>query len=259
MRETWADLALLWGFWAVLGPVLLWWAHLAARRRRALALAASLTGLVCLVLALGSEGQRMAPTTTFLIATPYQSPPTLASASAAFYVLTGVFLALGAIGLGLSDRQAEALVERWFATAVALALGVVALRFVLEKTAAPPFVSQLLGVTWLSPAVGAFFFERLRGWKPALAWLLAWVLAARLTVVAFYAVATGLRLGTHFDLSPLVDIWQPFSGQHFHFEPGSLDQFVSIGVWPQLLFWTPLAWVTGLLGSLVASRVLARR
>ena len=61
------------------------------------------------------------------------------------------------------------------------------------------------------------------------------------------------------DLTPLVEVSQPVTGQRFRFEPGSFDQFVSIGVWPQLLFWTPLCWVTGLLGSLVASRVLARR
>ncbi len=262
MRESWADLALFWAFWAVLGPASLWWAHLAASRRRALALAVSLTGLACLVLALGSEGQRSAPTTTFLIATPYESAPTRASASTAFYVLTGVFLALGAVGLGLSDRQADALAERWFATAVALAFGVVALRFVLERTAAPPGLSQLLGVTWVSPAVGAFFLsrerERGRGLGSALAWLLAWVLASRSAVVLAYALATGLRLGTHFDLAPLTDVRQPFTGEHFRFEAGSLEQFVSIGVWPQLLFWTPLAWLAGLAGALLAQRLPAR-
>lgn len=263
MRESWAELALLWGAWAVLGPLFLWWSRFTPDRRRALGLTLSLTGLLFLVLALGSEGQRAAPTTTFLIATPYVTAPALASASAAYYVLTAVFLALGALGLGLSEPQAARLSERWFALSLGLAAGVVVLRFVLEKAAAPPELSRLLGVTWLSPAVGAFFLARLRsrGHGPgrALAWLLGWVLASRLMVVLLYAVASGLRLGTHFDLTPLVEVSQPFTGQRFRFEPGSLDQFVSIGVLPQLLFWTPFSWLNGLLGVLVASLALSGR
>ena len=263
MRESWAELAVLWGAWAVLGPLFLWWSRFTPDRRRALGLTLSLTGLLFLALALGSEGQRAAPTTTFLIATPYVTAPALASASAAYYVLTAVFLALGALGLGLSEPQAARLSEHWFEVPLALALGVVALRLVLEKAAAPPDLSRLLGVTWLSPAVGAFFLVRLRsrgqGLGRALAWLLAWVLASRLMVVVFYALASGLRLGSHYDLTPLVQVQQPFTGQRFQFEPGSLEQFVSIGVLPQLLFWTPFSWLNGLVGALVASLVLARR
>lgn len=263
MRESWAELALLWGAWAVVGPLFLWWSRFTPDRRRALGLTLSLTGMLFLVLALGSEGQRAAPTTTFLIATPYVTAPALASASAASYVLTAVFLALGALGLGLSEPQAARLSERWFAIALVLAFGVVALRLVLEKAAAPPELSRLLGVTWLSPAVGAFFLVRLRsrgqGLGRALAWLLAWVLAARLMVVVFYALASVLRLGTHYDLTPLVQVEQPFTGRRFHFEPGSLDQLVSIGLLPQLLFWAPFSWLNGLVGALVASLVLARQ
>jgi hypothetical protein len=65
-------------------------------------------------------------------------------------------------------------------------------------------------------------------------------------------VATTWRLGSHYDLSPLVRVWDPFAGGVREFEPGSPAQFLGLGLLPQLVAWTSYTIVSGMLGASLA-------
>src|SRR6185503_3229611 len=142
--------------------MVLGWSRLSEPRRRMLALVTSGVGLIALVLALQTEGERQAPTTMrFLLGESFVSGYASASASLPYYVLTGVCLLLGTIGLALPEDSARRLDRHWLASAIALGLGVTVLRFLLERVAAPPSWTSPVGITWLGPPVGAFFLWRL--------------------------------------------------------------------------------------------------
>jgi hypothetical protein len=238
--------------------VLLSWPRMSGPRRRMVALVCSGVGLVLLVLALQTEGQREAPTTTrFLLGEGFVSGQASASASLPFYVATGVCLLLGTVGLALPDESTRRLDKHWLGAAVALALSVTAVRFLLERVAAPPNWTYPVGISWLGPPVGAFFLWRLReerrGLRALLASLLLFGLLARGAVAALMAVATLGRLGTHYDLSRLVRVRMPFSAEAVPFLPGSWEQVVFLAIAPQLTFWVVFTVLTGLAGAALFS------
>jgi hypothetical protein len=243
MLSTWAATA-----------VLLWWPRLAGGERRKLALLSSGAGLVALILAMGAEGFRESPTVAvFLLGTPYVTENASASASLPYYVLTGVFLTLGFAGLALGDEEARVVGRRWLVGAIGLGWLVTALRFLLEKVAAPAAWTQTVGVTWMAPVVGAFFWVCLRaegrGMRALLASLVVYAYAVRGAVALLMVAATSLRLGSHYDVSPLVLVYNPVTGRPYSFTAGSLEQVVSLAVLPQLVVWPIYTVLAGLLGA----------
>jgi hypothetical protein len=234
--------------------VLLWWGRLGGESRRSIALASSATGLVLLMLALNTEGQREAPTTAqFLLSGRYVIGHVSASASLPYYVLTAVCLLLGTAGLVTPDHQARRLDDHWFAAAVSLSLFVTVLRFALEKVAAPTTWTHAIGVTWLGPVVGAYFLvhlrERGRAWKTLFWRLLAYALIVRFAVTLLMIAATAYGLGSHYDLSGFTAVQVPVLGGVYGFAPGSFRQIAYLGAIPQMTFYVGHTVVTGLLGA----------
>ena len=239
--------------WAA-AAVLLWWGRLDGEWRRGIALASSAVGLIMLMLALNTEGQREAPTTAeFMLSGRYVTGHVSASASLPYYVITSMCLLLGTAGLVVPDHQARRLDRHWFAGAVLLSYAVTALRFALEKVAAPTSWTNAIGVTWLGPVVGAFFFmhlrERARGVGALALRLLAYAALVRAAVTLLMIVATTYRLGSHYDLSGFTVVRIPITGAVHHFAPGTWEQIVFLGAIPQFTVYVAHTVVTGLIGA----------
>lgn len=253
--------ATLTGIWAV-GATLLSWPHLSGTWRRRLAVLASALGIVALVQALNTEGMREAPTVAvFLVGATYVVDKASASASLPYYIVTGVCLTLGFVGLA-GDGVARRLREHWLLSAILLSLLVTAVRFVLEKVAAPPAWTQAVGVTWLAPLVGAYFALNLGGesrWFGALLRALAiYAFSVRGAVAALMVVATTLRLGSHYDVSSLTLVRDPLRSHTYAFVPGSFEQILNLSLIPQLVAWPVFTVVTGLLGAGIARLIIGR-
>ena len=243
----------VWSF----GAALLCWPRLSGPWRRALALATSGAGLVFLMLALNTQGLReSASTAVFLVGRPYVTEEVSASASLPYYVATALCLLLGTVGLALSENAVRILRERWLASAIVLSLAVTGTRFWLEKVAAPPAWCHAVGITWLAPVVGAVFaFNLRREGRPRAALagaLLLYGVSVRAAVAALMVAASMLGLGSHYDVSALVSVQNPFTGRIYHFVPGSFSQVWSVGVVPQLAIWPLFTVAAGLLGATVA-------
>lgn len=234
---------------------LLFWSRLPGPWRRLLAVLASTAGVVFLLLAMKTEGLREVPTlSAFLLGTPYVAHQASASASLPYYVLAGLGLLLGTAGLATSDNVVRAMRRRWLATAAGVGLLVTALRFCLEKVAAPALWSWGVGVSLLDPLVGAFFAVNLReesrpfGALPGS--LLRYAVAVRGGIAALSVVATTLRLGSHYDVSSVRGV--EMFGRVFEFTSGSWTQLFVVGVAPQVVFWPVYTVVMGLLGGGIA-------
>lgn len=242
------------GVWA-LSALVLGWAYLADAWRRLFALLVSVAGLAFLIVAVNTEGLREAPTIgDFLFGTPFVLTQASASASLPYYLLTALCLLLGLAGLAVGERAAEALRRHPLAAAIALTGAVALLRFGFEKAAAPPALSRLFGVTWLAPVTGAFLFLNLNGaprvWRRLVHALLVYAVATRGLVVALYVAASGLRLGSHYDIVPLDRIGPFLGGRTIEFERGGVAQVLGLILLPQLTFWVLYTLVVGLLGAL---------
>ena len=94
---------------------------------------------------------------------------TSASASLPYYVMTGLCLLLGTVGLALPESAVASLRRHWLAGAIGLSLAVPVVRILLERSAAPPGLAWAFGVTALPPLVGAYFAVRARAEGKALA------------------------------------------------------------------------------------------
>lgn len=247
--------------WAV-AAALLFWPHLPARWRTPLALLMSAAGVFFLILAVNTEGLRETETlSVFLVGRPYVTQRAEALASLPYYVMSGVCFLLGTAGLALPEPMMERLRAHWLGWSIGLALCTTLLRFGLEKLAAPQAWTQAVGITWAAPVVGAFFLHNLRregrGLVALLGALLVYGFATRLGVAALMAVASALRLGSHYDVSSLVKVVNPLTRQVYEFEPGSLEQILRLGVLPQLGVWPLYTVLSGLIGAAVLV-VLAR-
>ena len=238
------------------------WGRLGGQRRRAVALLTSLAGIAVLMVALSAHGQRETLTTgQLLLGGGYVTGHASASASLRYYVVTAVCLLLGTAGLAVPDETAGRLRRHWVATAIGLSLAITGLRFALEKVAAPMSWTHPVGITWLAPVVGAVFLRSAReegkGFRAVLRGLIAYALASRGAVALLMVVATTWRLGSHYDLSRVTDVW--FWGDMHRFDPGSAQQILYLGVIPQVTFWVVYTVVTGLLGAGLAAAVLSAR
>lgn len=239
--------------WAV-AAALLFWPALPGRWRRALALGAGLTGVALLGLALRTEGVRETQTrAVYLLGQPFVTDQAQALASLPLYLLSGASLLLGMLGLVASDASAEDLSRHWLAHAIGLSLGLTALRFALEKAAAPAAWAEPVGVTWIAPVIGAHFawhaLRERRGFASVAIALVVYGVAVRASIAALMVAATTLRLGSHYDISRVVRVVNPLTRELVEFVPGSFDQVFRLGVLPQLLVWPLYTVISGLLGA----------
>ena len=252
MRGSLTHVLVLAGFLLV-SAILLWWAWLPPRLRRAVALAASGAGLLFLVVALNTTGEREAETTgSFVLGSAYVAGQERASAGVPYYVLTAVCLLMGTAGLALPDPVAQRLTRHAVGTAIMVSILATLVRFALEKAAAPKEWTFAVGVTWLAPLVGAFlamrFRERGRGLRALAPALFLYGLASRGWVALTYVAATQLRLGSHYDLS---SVWAqlPLTGAGRSFAPGGVAQMLYVVAVPQLMVWPLYTVCVGLVGA----------
>jgi len=249
--------------WA-LGILVHWWPQLPAVWRRWLSVAASAAGIAFLVAGTAAEGLRETETTSMVVLGPaYVTATASASASLHYYVLTTVCLLLGFAGLVFGEPLSRWLSQHWILSAVAVAWLITVIRFLLERTASPPLLTQVVGVTWMAPVAGAWFANRLhdegRALPSALRPLVAYAFLVRGFVVLVGVVATRLQLGTHYDVSSLVQVTLGLAGGVVTFQSGSWPQIFWLTVVPQLLVWPTFTVVAGLAGGAVVWPWLGRR
>ena len=241
--------------WCV-AAALLGWPYLSDAWRRRLSLGASVLGVAFLLVAARTEGLRAVPTVgDYLLGQPYVLPYMTASASLPWYLLTIACLALGLTGLASGERVAETLRRRYLLSAVGLAAAVALMRFGLEKAAAPPWLARAFGVTWLAPVTGVFLLLNLapgpRRLRRLLRELLLYALASRAVVLAVYVLASALRLGTHYDITPLQHVRLAYVERRFEVAAGSLGQLAALVLLPQAL-WIVYTLVAGTSAALLA-------
>lgn len=249
--------------WA-LGALMHWWPSLPTRRRRLASLASSAAGIAFLLAGLAAEGLRETATTSMVVLGPaYLTGTASAAASLHYYVLTAVCLLLGFAGLTIGEPLARWLREHWLISAVAVAWLVTVIRFLLERSAAPPELTAVVGVTWMAPVAGAWFATCLRDGsrqpRALLAPLLAYAFLVRGFIALVAALATRLHLGTHYDVSPLVQVKLALSDSVYTFASGSAAQIFWLTLVPQLVVWPLFTVATGLAAGLLAWRWLPRR
>jgi hypothetical protein len=242
--------------WA-LAVLLHWWPRLDASWRLRISAATSAAGVSFLVAAVEAEGQRESALTSMVLMGPATVTATAsASASLYYYVLTAACLLLGFAGLALGEPLSRWLAPRWLATSVSVAWALTLVRFLLEKSAAPPLLVQALGVTWLAPVAGAYLATGLSpaqsGWRPVLRSLLAYAFLVRGFVAAFGLAATQLGLGSHYDVSGVTTVPVALTGDVYTFVARGWRQALWLTLVPQLLAWPLFTIVAGWLGARLA-------
>jgi hypothetical protein len=250
--------------WA-LAALMHWWPRLSGVWRRRISILTGAAGLAFLVAAIESEGVRESATTAAVVVVGPASVTARSSASASlyYYVLTAVCLLLGFAGLAFGDRLSRWLSRRWLLSATAVAYLVTAVRFLLEKSAAPLPLVQSVGVTWMAPVAGALVAVCLRdegrGRAALLRWLVAYALLVRGFVAAVAVTATRLRLGSHYDISPLTEVRVALTGHVYAFDPGSWAQIFWLTLLPQLVAWPVFTVAVGFIAGLLAWQVPPRQ
>jgi hypothetical protein len=232
-----------------------WWPRLSAAWRMRASVATSAAGLAFLVAAVQAEGLRESALTSVVLVGPATLTATAsASASLYYYVLTAVCLLLGFAGLALGEPLSRWLSPRPLVSSVGVAWLVTLVRFLLEKSAAPPFLVQAMGVTWLAPVAGAYLAIGLAGDRPGPRSLLSTLALYAFLVRGFVAlvgvVATRLALGTHYDASAVTSV-ATLSGHSFSFVPGSWRQVAWLILAPQLAVWPVFTVLAGMAGGAV--------
>jgi hypothetical protein len=259
-----ADLALsLIACW-LLGILLHWWPRLRASARRRLAVSACFAGVAFLLAAIRAEGLRESAITSMVIVGPASHTETAAaSASLHYYVLSGACLLLGFVDLAAGDALSRWLAPRFLASSVAVAWLVTLVRFLLERSAAPPLLSRAVGVTGMAPVAGAYIATCLHaakpGWRPLLRTLAGYGLLARTFVALVGTLATMRALGTHYDVSALTVVPLPLVGGSRTFLPGGIAQVFWLTLLPQLLLWPLITVAAGAAGALPARALLRRQ
>lgn len=235
----------------LLGLLMHWWPRLSGPWRRRLSIATSAAGLAFLVAAMRAEGLRESAVTSVVILGPsYHTETASASASLYYYVLTAVCLALGFAGLAFGEGL-SALLRRHFLVGAALVAWLLTVsRFLLEKSAAPAWLAQAVGVTLLAPIAGAYLATGLRdaglGRRELLRLLVAYAFLVRGFVALVSIAATRLVTGTHYDVSSLTSVRLALTGATFAFEPGSRAQTLWMTLVPQLVAWPLYTVLVGL-------------
>ena len=83
--------------------------------------------------------------------------------------------------------------------------------------------------------------------------------SVRGAVALLMVAATTLRLGSHYDVSALVNVKNPLNGRWYAFTAGSfVTRCCYLGVLPQLLVLAVYTVVVGMMGALVAPLLLSR-
>jgi len=242
--------------WA-LAVLMHWWPRLPAASRLRLSVATSAAGIAFLVAAVQAEGRRESALTSVVLVGPTTLTATAsASASLYYYVLTAVCLLLGFAGLAFGETLGGWLASRSLVSSVAVAWLVTAVRFLLEKSAAPALLVQAIGVTWLAPVAGACIAtcstpER-PGGKPLLRALLSYAYLVRGFVALVAVVATRFGLGSHYDVSGLTFVPVSLTGDAYSFVPGTWRQTLWLILVPQLLVWPVFTVVAGMAGAAFA-------
>lgn len=245
----------------LLGALMHWWPLAEPRARRRVAFAANAAGLGFLVAALRTEGLREAAISSMVIVGETRHTATaLASASLTYYVLTAACLSLGFAGLVFGDRLSRWLAPRFLLSSVAIAWLLTIVRFLLEKSAAPPELVRLVGITWMAPVAGAYFARCLAGeprfWDRLARSLVAYAFLVRGFVAAVGVTATLERLGSHYDVSGVTAVRLALTNIVYSFEPASAVQLAWLTIAPQLLVWPVLTIAGGLVGAAAAALVL---
>jgi hypothetical protein len=249
--------------WA-LGTLMHWWPRLPARWRRRVSLATSAAALAFLVAGTAAEGLRETKTTsTVILGSAHVTATASASASLHYYVLTAVCLLLGFAGLVFGEPLSRWLSRHWVLSAAAVAWLVTVIRFLLERTASPSLLTQAVGVTWMAPVAGAYFAVCLRDagrdLRSVLRDLVAYAFLVRGYVALVAVLATRLQIGTHYDVSPLVQVTLGLTGSVYRFESGSASQILWLILVPQLVVWPIFTVAAGLAGAALAWSRLPQR
>lgn len=247
-----------------IGVLLHWWPRLSAAWRLRLSLATSAAGVAFLVAAVQAEGRRESALTSLVLVGPSTLTATAsASAGLHYYVLTAFCLLLGFAGLAFGDALARWLSAHCLASAVAVAGLVTAMRFLLEKSAAPGPLVAAMGVTWLAPIAGVHLATGpcpgTAGRRAFVRDLVAYALLVRGFVAAVGIVATRHGLGTHYDVSALTSVPIAATGITWAFVPGSWPQVLLLTLLPQLVLWPVYTVLVGLPGPKVAALLAPRR
>ena len=245
--------------WA-LAVLMHWWPRLAAAWRLRVSVATSAAGIGFLVAAVQAEGLRESALTSVVLVGPATLTATAsASASLYYYVLTAACLLLGFAGLALGEPLSRWLSPRWLMSSVAVAWMVTAVRFLLEKSAAPAPLVQAVGVTWLAPVAGAYLATALHpvrpGWTPLFRTLLGYAFLVRGFVAVVGLVATRFGLGSHYDVSAVTSVPVALTGDVYGFVPGSWRQAFWLTLVPQLVVWPAFTVLAGMLGRMLAGRL----
>ncbi len=244
--------------WA-LGGLMHFWPRFPGRWRRAVSVASSAAGLAFLVAGTVAEGLRETETTSLVVLGPsFLTATASASASLHYYVLTAVCLLLGFAGLVFGEPLARWLSRHWLFAAAFVAWLITVMRFLLEKSAAPHLLTQVVGITWMAPVAGALFGVCLRdegrGGRELVRPLVTYAFLARGFVVLVAVLATRLQLGTHYDVSPLVRVSLGLTGTEQSFVAGSWSQLFWLSFVPQLVVWPLYTVAAGLAGGALAWR-----
>jgi hypothetical protein len=243
-----------------LGVLLHWWPRLGAPSRRRLGIVCNVAGLAFLIAALRAEGSReSAMTSAVLLGTAYRTAIESAQASYSYYVLTAACLLLGFAALVFGEPLARWLADRPVLSCAAVAWLITLVRFLLEKSAAPPLLAQAIGVTWMIPIAGAYLAVTLppdAGWQPLARRLGAYAFLVRGAVALASVVATRLGLGTHYDVSKLTLLAPGFTEGTLTFPPAGWEQLLWLTLLPQLVAWPAVTLLIGLLGGMAARRLL---
>ena len=154
----------------------------------------------------------------------------LASASLTYYVLTAACLSLGFAGLVFGDRLSRWLVPRFLLSSVAIAWLLTIVRFLLEKSAAPPSSCASSGSPGWRPSLAptspaASQASRASGIASRDRWRLTRSWSAGSSPPSG-VTATLERLGSHYDVSGVTAVRLALTDIVYSFEPGSAVQLL---------------------------------